>query len=159
MNTLQAGSASFDHRNRAALLCIESPHIREIISGQLNQLGFGIHTATNAEEALHALYSQDCDVVVIAEDYEGTDIKTHPVLTEIGNMPIKQRRLLFLTLMGPDLTTQSERQAFTLSADLVIHPQDIPNFKTLISQGIQRHKELYAPLKAALRRFDEEGLL
>jgi len=96
-------------------------------------------------------------VMVISDDFGGGDAETHPVLAQLASVPLELRRSMFVVLIGPNLTTHSKMQAFALSVELVICPQDVPNLKALVGQGLARHEEFYATFNAVARLIRKEG--
>ena len=143
--------------NFVALLCIDSQELLETATSQLTSLGFEVHTVAAAEEAISHLYSHSYNVVMISEDFEGGDAETNPVLSELAVMPLDVRRSMFVILVSPSRVALSPMEAFALSVDLVIRPQDVANLKALVGQGLARHEALYAAFHAASKRFQQEG--
>jgi len=144
-------------RDFTALLCIDSQELLETATGQLTPLGFEVHTVSTPEQALSHLYSHSYDVMVVSDDFGGGDAETHPVLAQLASVPLELRRSMFVVLIGPNLTTHSKMQAFALSVELVICPQDVPNLKALVGQGLARHEEFYATFNAVARLIRKEG--
>jgi len=155
MNPLRNDSSA--SRDFTALLCIDSQELQETATGQLTPLGFEVHTVSTPEQALSHLHSHLYDVMVISDDFGGGDAETHPVLAQLASVPLELRRSMFVVLIGPNLTTHSKMQAFALSVELVICPQDVPNLKALVGQGLARHEEFYATFNAVARLIRKEG--
>lgn len=139
---------SFAPHEFTALICFDSPDQSQAVTEQLAPLGFEIQTATTPEAAIIALHANTCDMVVTSEDFGGADAFTHPILAEIAGFNLDQRRGVFVVLIGTARTSQSEVQAFSLSVDLVLHPQDIPRLKGLVGQGIARKEAFYSTFRA-----------
>lgn len=154
MNPRKDSSAS---RNFTALLCIDSQELAEAATEQLAPLGFEVHTVSTAEQSVTSLYSHTYDVLVISDDFDGGDLDAHPVLNELSLLPLDVRRSIFVVLVGPNLTSFSKMQAFALSVDLVIRPQDVPNLKALVGQGLAAHEEFYATFHAVTEFIRKEG--
>ena len=140
-----------------ALLCLDTPAQMEAVTEQLAPLGFEIQSASTPEAALSGLHSYVCDMVVTSEDFGGADAFTHPVLAELAVYPSDQRRATFVILIGPNRTSQSEVQAFSLSVDLVLNTQDIPKLKGLVGQGITRKEAFYSAFRAMEKMVQLEG--
>jgi len=157
MNPLQTRNDPLEHGDLAALLCIGSPQLQEVVISQLTGLGFGIHTATSSEEAIPKLHAHPYNIVAIEEELDGTDAQTHPLLAELASMRLDLRREMFVVLLGPDLVTQSEIQAFALSIDLAVNLQDAANLKTIVGRAIVGHEEFYAAYNAVKKDVRREG--
>ena len=155
MNPLSNDSSA--SRDFNALLCIDSQELLETATGQLTPLGFEVHTVSTPEQALTHLYSHLYDVMVIADDFGGGDAETHPVLAQLAGVPLELRRSMFVVLLGSNLTSHSKMQAFALSVELVICPQDVANLKAIIGQGLARHEEFYATFNTMVKLIRKEG--
>jgi hypothetical protein len=135
---------SLEHGDLAALLCIDDAQLQATVIEQVTQLGFGVHTALFAEEVGVRLRSRGYDVVIVSENFGGSDAESNPALHEIANVPMNQRRESFVILIGPTMVTRSEMQAFMYSVDLVVKKEDAANLKTIAGRGIVRQEEFYA---------------
>ena len=144
-------------RECTALLCIEAQNVLQTAIDQLAPLGFAVHTVTTPEQALTHLYSHSCDVMVVSDTFGGGDAEAHPVLSQLASVPLDLRRKLFVILLGSNLTPHSKMQAFALSVDLVLQPQDVANLKELVSQGLAAHQEFYAAFNAVHSHLHQEG--
>ncbi len=131
-------------RDFKALLCLGSQESVETATRQLAPLGFEVHTVSTPEQALSHWYSHFYEVMVVCDDFGGGDAQAHPVLSQLTTIPLDLRRKLFVVLVGPNLVSQSRMQAFTLSVDLVLCPQDLPNLKALVGQGLVQNGQFYA---------------
>ena len=155
MNPLRYDPAA--SRNFTALLCIASPEMLSAATDQLAPLGFEVQTVATPEQALAHLYSHPCDVVVVSDDFGGGDAEAHPLLSQIASVPLDLRRKFLLLLIGPSLTPRSSMQAFALSVDLVLRPEDIPNLKGIVGQGLADRREFYATFNAVHQNLLQEG--
>lgn len=157
MSILQTRTDSLEHGDLAALVCIDSPDLQEIVIDQLSQLGFGIHTASTAEEAIPMVYAHSYNIVATSEDFGGADVQTHPLLAELSGIPLDLRQSMFVCLIGPNMVTESEMQAFTLSIDLTVLLEDVPNLKTIVGRAVVRQEEFYKAYNAVKKRVRSEG--
>ena len=144
-------------RDFSALLCIDSQEVLDLASGQLTLIGFEVHTVSTPEQALAELYSHSYAVMVVDDHFGGSDIETHPLLSQMASVPLDLRRKTFVILIGPNLTPHSKMQAFALSVDLVLRPQDILNLKAIVGQGLLDHEAFYAAFNAADKSLRLEG--
>ena len=53
--------------------------------------------------------------------------------------------------MGGSFQTNDEMQAFQHSVDLVMNVSDAANLKPVLRRGVNRKRELYAPLDHAIK--------
>lgn len=134
-----------------SLVCVDVPEIQRLIVDQLGELNYKIHTGLFVEDILLKLRAHAYDVVVVAETFAGTDLASNPILMASVEMPSRQRRKQFVTLMGASFNTNDEMQAFQHSVDLVLNPSDAANLKPVLRRGVNRKHELYAPLELAIK--------
>lgn len=135
----------------AALVCIDDGAVQSIVFDQLRQLQFGIHTAFSGEEVSTKLRSRIYDIVIVSERFANCDAPTNSALAEIAAMPLETRRETYIVLIGPNMNTRSEMQAFLFSVDMVIRVEDAFQLKTIAGKGIVRQEEFYSVFNSVLR--------
>jgi len=141
-----------------ALLCVDAPELLKSLSDPLEKLGFSVQPAGTVQEATTQLHSQPYDVVVMSETFCGADAETHPILSELAEIPLDLRRTMFVVLTGPNRSAFApEMETFALSVDLFLGPQDLPNLTGLLARGLARHEAFYAAYHAAARRLGKEA--
>ena len=91
------------------------------------------------------------DVVVIYETFAGSVAEGNPVLLETTRIPSSQRRNQVVVLVGPNMITNSELQAFQYSVDLVVSVSDLQNFRPVLRRGVARHQEFYRKFSECMR--------
>ena len=144
-------------RALTALLCIHSQEVLETTTTQLTTLGFKAHSVSTPEQALDHLYSHACDVLVVSDDFGGGDAHAHPVLVQLASVPLNLRRKLFVILLGPNLTPNSQMQAFALSVDLVLRPQDVVNLNAILAHSLAAQELFYATFNEVQQQLRKEG--
>ena len=151
METLQTRNDLIEHGDLACLVGVDVPGTQAAVIEQFTQLGFGIHTALSPEEFSTKFHSNPYDVIVISERLGGCDVDTNPALGEIVALAPVQRRELFVVLIGANLTSRSEMQAFTHSVDLTVNEDDAHELKTIAGRGILKQEEFYAAFNSVLK--------
>ena len=82
----------------------------------------------------------------------GWDLETKSrSLKEAVNCPPSSCRQQFVVLLGPNMVTSDEMQAFIYSVDLAFSFSDLSNLKTVLRRAATRHKDFYAPFIESLR--------
>jgi hypothetical protein len=150
MNSAQPRNDVLEHGDLAALICIDDAELQAAVIEQISALGFGIHTALFYEEVAVKLRSHNYELVVVTENFSGADLASNRVLNELAMLPLSQRRIAFVVLIGPTMTSRSEMQAFHYSVDLVLRDDEVGNLQTIVNRGIARHEEFYASFNGAL---------
>jgi len=135
----------------SSLVCIDDSELQGLVFDQLAQLGFGIHTAFNGEEVNTKLRGRVYDIVVISERFANCEAATNSALVEIASMPLETRRETYVVLIGPNMNSRSDMQAFLFSVDLVVRQEDAFQLKTIAGRGIVRQEEFYAVFNNVLK--------
>ena len=151
MSTCQTRNDLIEHGDLACLVAVDDPAIQPSVIEQLAQLGFGIHTVLSSEEFSAKFRSNPYDVIIISEKFSNSGLESNPALADIAVVPLTQRRELFVVLIGPNMTSRSEMQAFMHSVDLAVNDVDAANLKTIVGRGIVRQEEFYAAFNSVLK--------
>jgi DNA-binding response OmpR family regulator len=146
----------YSPREFTALLCCDGADLTAAATDQMTALGFAIETAETPEAALTALHHQLCDIVVVSESFGGADAFTNPVLSEINEFSQELRRSMFIVVLSPGRKTLAEMDAFSLSTDLILNPQDISRLQALVGQGLTRKEEFYRVFRAVEKQIQQE---
>jgi len=141
----------FEPEDQTALVCVDEPEVQRAVVDQLAELGYRIHTGLFAEDISLKLRAHSYNVVVIYETFADSVAEGNPVLIETARTPPNQRRNQFIVLIGPNMITNDDLQAFAYSVDLVVSVSDLANFKPLLRRGVARHTEFYRRYNECLR--------
>jgi len=141
----------FEPGDQTALICVDEAEVQRAVVEQLADLGYRIHTGLFAEDISLKLKAQTYDVVAIYETFADSVAEGNPVLLETTRMPGAQRRDQYVVLIGPNMITNDELQAFQFSVDLVFSVSDLANFKPVLRRGVTRHAEFYRKFNECLR--------
>ena len=141
----------FEPGDQTALVCLDVPEVQRIVVDQLTALGYKIHTGLFTEDILLKLRTHIYDVVVVAEHFNASDIKTNPILAEAVHTPAEQRRRQFIAVIGSSFVTNDEMEAFQHSVDLVVGLVDVVNLRPVLRRGLRRTQEFYTPFHEAAK--------
>jgi hypothetical protein len=130
---------------------MDEAEVQRAVVDALSQLNYRIHTGLFAEDISLKLRAHTYDVVAIYETFAGSIAEGNPVLLETMRIPSTQRRNQIVVLVGPNMITNSEIQAFQYSVDLVVSVSDLANFKPVLRRGVARHQEFYRKFNECLR--------
>jgi len=143
MTSLQSREDLIEHGDLSALICVDEPNLQYISIDQFSQLSFGIHTALNASEISSKIRGRVYEVIVVYERFGGSDAQTNVALSIISELPLAQRRETYVILVGPNMVSRSDMQAFMYSVDLTLKDTDAGNMKVIAGRGLVRQEELY----------------
>lgn len=141
----------FEPDDLTALVCVDDPQVQRAVVDQVAALDYKIHTGLFTEDISLKLKAHTYDLVVVYESFNGTAAEGNPVLVETTRIPPARRRLQYLALIGPNMVTNDEMQAFMYSVDLVFSVSDLANLKPVLRRGVVRHKEFYRSFNDCLR--------
>jgi len=141
----------FEPEDLTALVCVDEPEVQRAVLEQLGELQYRIHTGLFAEDISLRLRAHTYHVVIIYETFAGNVAEGNPVLLETIRTPSLQRRDQFVVLIGPNMVSNNEIQAFQYSVDLVVSVSDLANFKPLLRRAVARHADFYRKFKDCMR--------
>ena len=133
----------FDLGDNTALVCVDHQQYQKIVVPQLIDMTYKVHLGLFEEDVLLKLKTYSYDVVVIYENFKGSNLQTNPILTEMTKRPDAQRREHFVVLLSHRFPTNDAMVAFVHSVDLIINITDLANFKPVLRRGAAQHRELY----------------
>jgi hypothetical protein len=141
----------FEPDDLTSIVCVDEAEVQRAVVDALGELNYRIHTGLFAEDISLKLRAHTYDLVVIYETFAGSIVEGNPVLLETIRIPSSQRRKQFVVLVGPNMITNNEIQAFQYSVDLVVSVSDIANFRPVLRRGVARHQETYRRFNDVLR--------
>jgi hypothetical protein len=141
----------FDLGDNTALVCIDHQQYQKIVVPQLIDMTYKVHLGLFEEDVLLKLKTYSYDVVVIYENFKGTNLQTNPILTEMIKRPDAQRREHLVVLLSHRFPTNDAMVAFVHSVDLIVNITDLANFKPVLRRGAAQHRELYHDFNEMLK--------
>ena len=141
----------FEPGDKTAIVCVDEAEVQRAVLDQLGGLEYRIHTGLFAEDVSLKLRAHTYDIVVIYETFAGSVAEGNPVLIETIRTPSSQRRDQYVVLVGPNMITNDELQAFQFSVDMTFSVSDLPNFKPVLRRGLARHADFYRRFNECLR--------
>ena len=141
----------FEPEDITALICVDEAEVQRAVLDQLGELDYKIHTGLFPEDISLKLRSQTYHLVVIYETFADSVAEGNPVLLETIRTPAAQMRTQFVVLIGPNMITNNELQAFQYSVDLVVSVSDLANLKPVLRRSVARHTEFYRKFNDCLR--------
>lgn len=133
----------FDLGDTTALLCIDHQQYQRAIVPQLTDLGYKVHLGLFEEDVLLKLATYNYHVVVVYENFKGSNHEDNPILRELIKRPGALRRQHFVVLLSHRLPTNDAMAAFALSVDQVLNVHDLTNFRPVLRRGTAQHRDLY----------------
>ena len=153
MNDSSSVSHQFDvcePGDKTALVCMDVPEMERLVVEQLGGLAYKTHTGFSVEDIHFKMRSHPYDVLIIAENFGGSDASKNLLLAETISSPASQRHSQLVVLIGAGMRTSDETQAFAHSVDVVVSLADINNLRPVLRRAALRQQEFYGPYLEAL---------
>jgi len=167
-DTYDASEKPFDFLEEGvetALVCEHDQVLREKIHSALQRMGYHVTMAESARIALKYMRFHVFELVVLDENFDGTDARTNHVLQYLGHQAMNTRRNIFVVLLGNRFRTGDNMIAFNNSANLVIralteHREFYQVFKEtlkktgrkILKRALTEHREFYQVFKETLKK-------
>jgi hypothetical protein len=134
-----------------ALVCLDHEQHQKLIVPQLTDLKYKVHVGLYEEDVLLKLRTYSYDVIVVYENFKGSNLATNPILQKLVNEPAAQRREHFVVLLSHRFPTNDSLTAFVHSVDRIVNIADLANFKPVLRRGTTEHRERYHYFQATLK--------
>ena len=127
-----------------ALVCLDTPSHRNECEQTMPALGFNtVHVMSNQVQALTQLTQVNYDCIILDELFDGSTEEANPILACVAEMPMHQRRDMFVALCCMTDGPVDEMLAYSKSVNLVIPHADILTCRRMLEQEIAFHKRAY----------------
>jgi CheY-like chemotaxis protein len=135
---------------RLVLVCVDDASRQNVIKAALDQLGFTMHVAKSAEEAVERLRRDPFEVAIVDEQFQGSSALDNEVLQALQTMPMSTRRYMFVALLGRTYKTFDNMLAFSRSVNVVVNLNDLPHLPAILRKGITENNEFYRAFREML---------
>ncbi len=140
----------FDTGDITALVCVDHQQYQKLVVPQLIEMTYKVHLGLFEEDVLLKLRTYAYNVVIVYENFKGSNLQTNPILADLTKRPGAQRRQHFVVLLSHRFPTNDAMAAFVQSVDQIINIADLANFKTVLRRGVAQHQELYTAFEETL---------
>src|SRR3982751_5457195 len=144
-------SSFFDLGDNTALVCVDHQQYQKMVVPQLIDMTYKVHLGLFEEDVLLKLRTYSYNVVIVYENFKGSNVQTNPILREMVQRPGGQRRDHFVVLLSHRYATNDAMSAFVQSVDQIINISDLANFKPVLRRGVAQYRELYQSFQETLK--------
>lgn len=137
-------------QQRLALVCEEAPERQAIIKSALEQIGFTMHLAASADEAIERMRRDAYEIVIVSEQFQSASALDNAVLASIRQMPMPVRRYMFVALLGRGYKTFDNMMAFAKSMNVVVNLNDLPHLAAILVKGVNENNQFYRVFRDVL---------
>ncbi|MCH8157530.1 MAG: zinc-ribbon domain-containing protein [Nitrospinae bacterium] len=116
----------------------------------LEELEYKIQFAKSPAHAVHKMKFTRFDLVALHENFGNVALAKSPAYNSIIEMPMSQRRHIFVALLGDQFKTLNNMQAFTTSVNVVINQKDIAKLLDVLKKSIKENEIFYKVYKETL---------
>ena len=135
---------------RLVLVCVDAPERQAVIKAALDQLGFTMYAAKNAEDAASRLRRDSFEVAIVDEQFQGSSPLDNEVLQALQAMPMSTRRYMFVAVLGRTYKTFDNMMAFARSVNVVVNLNDLPHLPAILRKGVTENNEFYRVFREML---------
>ncbi|MCD6138022.1 MAG: zinc-ribbon domain-containing protein [Deltaproteobacteria bacterium] len=154
-DTYDASEKPFDFLEEGvetALVCEHDQVLREKIHSALQRMGYHVTMAESSRIALKYMRFHVFELVVLDENFDGTDARTNHVLQYLGHQAMNTRRNIFVVLLGNRFRTGDNMIAFNNSVNLVINTKNMDDLEKILKRALTEHREFYQVFKETLKK-------
>jgi predicted Zn finger-like uncharacterized protein len=120
----------------------------------LSRIGYAAETMESPDDAARALEQGLYDVVITSRDGGGASSRGETLVQRVARLSPDVRRTVFLVLVGDEFRTGDGTQAFTVMADLVVHPKDAGSVEPVLLTSIAERNRMYQAFLDTKKRHD-----
>jgi len=146
----------FEEGTRLALVLSGNDGQINDISSVLEELKYKPIVAPSIQDAMGKLRLHHFDLIILSDGFDGQNLEGSPVAHYLNHLSMSVRRKIFLALVSDKFKTMDNMMAFTLSADLVIHPADLSKLRLILNKAIPDHEKFYKIFMDALKEAGKE---
>ncbi len=121
---------------------------RKVWIEALEEKGYKFQFAHSPEHAIHKMKFYSFSVVVLEESFGGVTMGSSPIYKHIIEMPMVDRRNIFVVLVGDKFRTTNNMEAFTYSVNLVFNPKDFSKLGMVLKKAITENDAFYRVFKS-----------
>jgi hypothetical protein len=118
-------------------------------------LGYNVDAVDDVEEGARLIEQGVYEVAVTARTPPEPG-KPESLAQRLLRLAPDARRRVFVILVGEEFRSADGTQAWTVQADLVLHPNDTARCDHLIKATMAERKRLYAPFADARRKIESD---
>ena len=134
-----------------ALICVDDGDRRGAVRRALEQLGYGVETPADAEEAVDRLRKVAYQVVIVDQTYNGGTPLDNVILNALNAMAMSVRRHVFVALLASDVKTLDNASAFARSVNVVVHTDDLAQLAPLLRRAVADNDAFYRVFREVLQ--------
>ena len=142
MSRLWTGTEDNPLADRTILIAVHSSWVEPTLTAFREKGGHTLYV-TKVEEVFPILQFEQPEFFILSEDFGIDGSQPNFLLEYIQNMPVGQRREIFVVWVGKNMKSGDMLSAFSLSVNLVLTPDKLPEITKQIKKSWAQWKDLY----------------
>jgi CheY-like chemotaxis protein len=135
-----------DENAQTAIICEPNIKARKILIKTLNHMDYYVTEAKDGRDALRKMRYHNYNVVIFNEQFDSEDPDANGVLAYLQQLPMDQRREVFIILISARFRTMDNMMAFNKSVNLIVNLKNLDMFNKILRQNLvefHRNYRLY----------------
>ena len=128
---------------KTMLLALEPTSLNELVVPPLTEAGLQINIAASLDDVIQRLTISPPDFLLFSEGFSTRQAHLNPLLNFIAKLPGSSRRALFAAWISTSVKTRDYLNAFSLSVNLVIHPDYLMDTIRLLNESWREYQDLF----------------
>jgi predicted Zn finger-like uncharacterized protein len=142
-----------EEEGKTAIICEEDPKVVKEIVTVLGIMEYTTTVVDNVRDALRKMKYHMFDMVLVNENFNGSDVDSNGILIYIERLNMDVRRNIFVGLLTRQYPTMDNMAAFLKSVNMTINVKDIDKIDKILSRGINEYELFYAIYKDSAKKF------
>jgi hypothetical protein len=128
---------------------------KDVWTKALEEKNFKIQYARSTEDAVHKMKFTHFHFVALNENFGNVLLNDSPIYQKIIEMPMVTRRNIFFALVGANLKSLNNMQAYQKSANVVINQKDLEKLGDILKKSISENEIFYKVYKETLNAMEK----
>jgi CheY-like chemotaxis protein len=145
-----ARTPTYEEGPRPALVCVDVDDRQAAVTAALEELGYTVEVAPDAEEAIERMRKTAYNVVVVDETFAGATPLDNAVLKALAGMSMSTRRYIFVLVIASDVVTLDHATAFARSVNAVVSYNDLGQLMPILRRAVADNDAFYRVFREVL---------
>ena len=145
-----ARNLTYEEASRPALVCVDLDDRQAAVTSALEELGYTIEVAPDAEEAIDRMRKTAYTVIVVDERFGGATPLDNLVLKTLAGMSMTTRRYIFVVLIAAGVVTLDHATAFARSVNAVVSDTDLGQLMPILRRAVADNDAFYRVFREVL---------
>jgi hypothetical protein len=141
----------FDEDTKLALVLDNDEERQGKIRAAVEELGFHFIESGSTRDAIGKMRFNQFHLIILSEGFDDQPLEYSPIINSLNHTPMSYRRKTFLALIGDQLKTMDNMMAFSMSANVVVNPDDMDKLSGILKKAFAENERFYKVFVDCLR--------